>query len=148
MIERDLEKTIIDAFKDSLNEENIQYIGAWQPDNIKGFENSNDESYITVKVQPRNYDSPTIPTAQFTVSLTLTTRAEIDITGDNYLKLAERIADKLSQWQDSLQQCINDLSTNNCHVTGFQLSGGDVITDKENCVFQYTHQFIVYGVCR
>ena len=54
-------------------------------------ENSDAENVVSVKVMPRQYDTPTIPYAQFLVQLTVLTRAELDGDGANWFGATEAV---------------------------------------------------------
>lgn len=150
MIEQLLEKKIVDEFAVALSALDIQVIGAWQPmpdDMVKSMEAGKSTGYLTVRMQPRSYETPTIPTAQFPCTISLVMRAEADACGQGYLAATEKISDVLQQWQKSLDDASSTFDIeDSLNVTGFQLTGGDVGADKANKVWTYTQSLIVYGV--
>lgn len=150
MIEQVLEKKIVDAFASQLSATNVQVIGAWQPttdDEVKSLEDGEAACYLTVRMQPRSYDTPTIPTAQFPCTITLVMRAEVDAQGINYLTTTSAISNVLQKWQDSIEQVNEDFSIEDyLNAVGFQITGGDVGSDKTNKIWTYTQSLIVYGV--
>lgn len=150
MIEQILEKKIADEFSTALSGMNIQVIGAWQPmpdDEVKSLEDRNASGYLTVRMQPRNYDTPTIPTAQFPCTITLVVRAEVDSDGQGYLAVTNAVTNVLQRWQSSIEAVSETFSiSEKLNVVGFQLTGGDVGSDKQNKIWTYTQSLIVYGV--
>ena len=93
MTEQKLEKIILDKFNDAFTNENVgdyQLIGAWQAveeGQVKAIEEGRSKIILGVKVYPRSYETPTIPDGQFQVDISLTVRAEVDSTGQDYLKV-------------------------------------------------------------
>lgn len=84
----------ISAALDDAGIQSHQIIGAWQianPDELKSLENSDAENVVSVKVMPRQYDTPTIPYAQFLVQLTVLTRAELDKDGADWFGATEAV---------------------------------------------------------
>ena len=68
MIEQILEAKIAGVLEYELSALHlgIQVMGAWQPtsnDEIKSAEDGSSTGYLTIRMLPRSYDTPTIPTA-------------------------------------------------------------------------------------
>lgn len=150
MIEQQLEQKIIDKFENALSGMNIQIVGVWQPmsdDQLKGIEDGSSDGILTIKMPPRSYETPTIPTAQFPCVVSLGMRADVDADGQKYLAVTEILTDILQRWQNNLDDVISDLQIEDTlDVAGFQLTGGDVGADRTNKVWTYTQNFIVYAV--
>ena len=102
MIEQKIEKKVIDVLTTTLNDGNIQIIGAWQPDfgGLKSMQEYNSDAIITIKAYPRTYETPTIPYATFQVDVSLTMRADVDAGGVSYLETTKKISDVLQEWQN------------------------------------------------
>ena len=149
MIEQKIENLVIEELSSAVDNDKIQFIGVWQKndDGLKSFEDSNSYGIVTVKVYPRTYDTPTIPYANFQVDISLTMRAEIDSSGISYFDVTERISNILQSWQNSFENFDTTFSQiEQLQPTGFSLDSGDVGIDRDNCVWQYTHTFTVYGI--
>ena len=150
MIEQQLEKKMMDSFAGTLSATSIQMIGAWQPtsgDKLKGIEESGAEGFLVVKVLPRNYETPTIPTAQFQCIVSLVMKAEVDADGATYLSTTDSVSNIMQGWQNNLESAIQALQIDDVlEITGFQLTGGDAGVDKNNKSWTYTQNMIVYGV--
>lgn len=151
MIEQVSEKKIVDALSAALPETaNITVIGAWQPSTdgaIKSLEDGTAEGYLTVRMQPRSYETPTIPTAQIACTISLAMRAEVDADGQNYLAVTDAVTNVLQQWQNDISAVVSTFGIEGkFDATGFQLTGGDAGIDKANKVWSWAQSLIVYGV--
>lgn len=149
MIEQEIEKRVIDELSDAVDDNKIQFIGLWQKNDngLKSFEDYSSYGIVTVKVYPRTYETPTIPYANFQVDIGLTMRAEIDSSGLSYLSTTEKISNLLQNWQNDFQSFQTSFSNiDTFQPTGFNIDSGDVGLDRDNCVWQYTHTFTMYGI--
>ena len=151
LIEAELEKTVIEKIRYRLETYGgIDIIGAWSvvgEANNKGEEKLDDKNaIISVKVLPRLYETPTIPHAEFQVQVNLVVRSEVDFGGKNYLDITAELSDIFQQWQNDF--CLlNELNIpNQFEITGFQLSGGDCGIDRDNCVWQFSQGFSIFGI--
>lgn len=123
MIEQKLEKIIVEKIQAAfLSAEipDVQIIGAWQPDTDgpKAKEETDAEAILAVNVSPRLYETPTIPDAQFNVSLALAVRAECDQGGTDWLHITEAVSGILQTWQKGF----------NAYATDFAIEGEFVPT--------------------
>lgn len=153
MTEQKIEKIVIDKLESALSAEGIsslQFIGTWQPTDegeVKALEDGTKIGAIAVKVLPRVYDTPTIPDGQFSVQITLTMRAEVDVTGKSYLDVTDIISSVTHKWQKSYSDYATDFNIEDeFQPTGFNLDSGDVGIDKENCVWTFQQTFTLYGI--
>lgn len=153
MTEQKIEKIILDKFNaafESANVDGYQLIGAWQAvddGQVKAVEEGRSKIILGVKVYPRSYETPTIPDGQFQVDISLTVRAEVDSTGQDYLATTQLVSDILHAWQKSYQAYSTDFRIEDeFQPTGFNLESGDVGLDKEACIWQYTQTFNLYGI--
>lgn len=149
MIEQKLEKNVIDKITQILNDNDIQdfsVYGSLQPEIIKGVE---DESQIivVVKVSPRSYSSPTIPTCQIDIKVSLALRADVDFSGKNYLDVCDILMSRFEIWQKCLDDAHEDFHIpGEFSIVGFQLGNGTTAMDPDKTIWQYTHDFTIYGV--
>ncbi len=153
MTEQKIEKIILDKFNDAFATSNVngyQLIGAWQAvedGQVKAIEEGTSKIILGVKVYPRSYETPTIPDGQFQVDISLTVRAEVDSTGQDYLEVTQIVSNILHTWQKSYQAYSTDFQIEDeFQPTGFNLESGDVGLDKEACIWQYTQTFNLYGI--
>ena len=151
MIEQILEQKIIDKLGAILDGSNIQIIGAWQmTDDVnrpKNFEDDTYVGYLVVKMWPRSYETPTIPTTRLQATISLVMRSDADANGCNFLNISESISDVLQGWQKSLTDVIADFEIDDKFgVSGFQINGGDISSDKENHVWQFSQTVTLFGV--
>ena len=153
MTEQKIEKIILDKFEAAFQTagiDNIQLIGAWQPSSdgdIKALEEGTKTGVLGVKVYPRTYETPTIPDGTFQVDISLTVRAEVDSTGQDYLKITEVVSNVLHAWQKAYINYATDFAIDGeFNPTGFNIESSDVGLDKENCVWQFSQSFNLYGI--
>ena len=150
MIEADLEKIIIDNFKNVLKDYDTQIYGTWQATDIENKSEEEDgvESVLTVKALPRSYDTPTVPYASMSFQIALVVRSDVDFNGKDYIGITELVSKKMQEWQKSYSAYRDDFTTENFEPTGFQLDGGDCGIDKTNYVWTYVQNFTLYGIIK
>lgn len=153
MTEQKIEKIVLDKFKAAFQTagiDNIQLVGVWSSvadGQLKSFEEAQAAGILGVKVYPRTYDTPTIPDGMFQVDIALTVRAEVDSTGQDYLATTQVVSDVLHAWQKSYDSYATDFAIENeFQPTGFNLESGDVGLNKEDCIWQYSCSFNIYGI--
>lgn len=152
MIEKELEKIVIDRVKETLENNGItdfQMIGVWQDEDcIKGEENES-PIIVAVKATPRTYETPTIPDAQIQIELSLAVRSDVDYSGKTYIDVSSLISDLFQNWQNNYSKGNEDFTIQDTFFyTGFNLDGGDCGIDRDNCIWQYSQTFTIYGVIR
>lgn len=151
MIEKDIEARVIGIMGEALSGagvEGVQIVGAWQTANdgrIKALEGES-VGILTVRANPRQYETPTIPDATIEVELSLVVRSDVDATGSDYLAIAEVVADVLQRWQASYVNYHDDFVVEGFEPTGFRQLGGDVGVDAQNCIFSYSQGFTLNGI--
>lgn len=106
MIEREIEDKVVAAVRGCFDgfefADKIQILTAWaDQDKLKGQEEADKIGYVVVRVNPREYDTPTIPDAKMQVELDLIVMADSDCFGRHYIELAERISNVLQRCQNS-----------------------------------------------
>ena len=153
MTEQKIEKIVIDKISTALETaeiSGIQFLGAWQSvddGDVKALEDGTKIGAVVVKVFPRSYDTPTVADGQFNVQISLTMRADVDITGKGYLDVTDVISSITHKWQKSYSEYATDFAIEDeFQPTGYNLDSGDVGLDKENCVWNFTQSFTLYGI--
>lgn len=151
MIEQKIEKLVMDHYAAALSAaelSGVQIIGAWQPgDGVKAAEDPRVPGVVTVKVYPRNYETPTVPDAQFQVDSSVLFRTDVDGDGRLFLSCCDVLTGKQHRWQKSQDGYYGDfLLPGEFQPTGFQMAGGDVGIDKENGIWTQSSTFNLYGI--
>lgn len=153
MTEQKIEKIVIDKISTALETagiSGIQFMGVWQDvdeGDVKALEDGTKFGAVIVKVFPRTYETPTIADGQFNVQISLTMRADVDITGKGYKDVTSIISSITHRWQKSYGEYATDFAIENeFQPTGYNLDSGDVGLDKENCVWNFTQSFTLYGI--
>ena len=153
MIESKLEKLFVDKFKAVCNDYGLQIIGTLQPTTfgeLKAEEEKGSSGVLVVKIFPREYATPTVPTCTIRGSISLSLRADVDFSGNTYLDVCEAIMNEMERLQKCAHQTHGDYSipSEGFDVTGFQLGQGDTGINQQGKIFTYLHQFTVLGVIR
>lgn len=151
MIEQEIEDKVIaklNGVLESTGITNIQMVGQLQSvEGVKGLEQTNSDVIVVVKSSPRSYATPTIPTCQIAVQVTALVRADIDYNGMNYLEVTNKLMEVFQHWQRCYTDTHEDFNvTDEFNCTGFQLSTGNFTLDNNGKVWQYQHNFTVFGV--
>ena len=152
MIEQLVEKRImekLDAALKAANVEGVEVVGAWQPSaagTVKATESAA-LGYLTVKVNPREYDGYLTKGCALSCTVELDVRAESDANGASYLAITDALADVLFHWHDAVENVVADFSDiDGFDPVGFRLDGGEVGVDKTAAVWTYLHNFTLRGV--
>lgn len=155
MIEKDLQDKLKTLLQTRLNELqlNTQYAGMLDvgnelsEDELKLHEDDDVDSIIFVKVDPCSYETPTIPDAQFNISVNLVISAATDYNGKTYIDITDKLESIFQYWQKTYSNYHEDFFIENkFEPTGYQLTGGDYALDKDNCVWIYNRTFTLYGI--
>lgn len=152
MIERDIEVQLVSKIKELLkptneNDANIQIDGLWDYREDKGVQEDSVDGQLFISVQPRSYQTPTIPTCQIPIVFTLVMRAELDSDGRRYYETCDKLMTQFERWQKCLCDSHLDMTVpNEFEVTGYQLNGGQSLLDKTNKTWNYSQEMVVFGV--
>ena len=149
LIEAQIESVVVEKLKTVLEDfEDVSIVGTWQPeddDELKGMEEK-PMAVIGVKAFPRSYETPTVPSTEIQVAVSMAVRSDADFNGMNYLGLTEQISDVFQEWQNEFSSLGDFNITGKFDVTGFNLTGGDCGIDKDTKCWQYVQGFTVYGI--
>lgn len=150
MIEADIEAKIAAKLTAALDDESIQVLTAWgvaTDGAIKAHEGADAHGYLTVKVAPRQYETFTIPKANFSVIIQLDMRAETDADGARIRSAASAMTGIIWAWQDSFLAVADDFAgIARFTPVGFRLDGGDVGVDRDTRVWTFTQNLTICGV--
>lgn len=121
----------------------------WTPavnDVLKSFEKASRYNYVTTKVFPRQYDTPTIPTAIVRIDITLNSKYDVDGTGTDYYALSNAIMSMLQRWQTDCSAVCEAFTFEGFSPVGFRIASGDCGVDKTNGVWSFVTSVEVHGV--
>ena len=111
---------------------------------VEKIEKSTADGFLVTAVQPREYDTPTVPTCRIAATVTFLVRAEkteVDFGG---------AVSKLLTLFDGWQACMEDVhtlfSSPSFEVAGFRLGGGDISLDRSARTYTYSHTLEFIGV--
>lgn len=146
MIEQKIEKIMVERFDKMLKEYGVGVYGTLQPSFLKASEGL-DTGVLVVKVSPREYDTPMVPSCKLNCTLSLSLRADIDFSGKSYLEITDMVVEELEKFQ----KCLNDVHEIYClpnefEPTGFLLGAGETSIDRNNKTWLYAHTFTIYGI--
>ena len=154
MTEAKIERIIMDRIGAALSAagcEGVQVLGAWQTGGggPKGLEEADAAAFVSVKVRPRTYDTPTVPDANVQADVALTVRADSDAGGSGYLAMTEAVEGVLHGWQKDFAAYERDFAVEGeFRPTGFQIDSSDVGLDREACVWQFAQTVSLYGILK
>lgn len=148
MTEQKIEKLMVERFEEILEGTGIQVIGTLQPTLLeKAEEESSKMGVVVVKVSPREYETPTVPTCRMNCAISVSLRADKDFNGRTYLEVCDTIINELERFQ----KCLHDVHElysipDEFNVTGFLLGQGQTSIDQTNKTWNYIHNYTVYGI--
>lgn len=149
LIEAQIENIVVGKLEEALADyTGVSIVGTWKPAEDLELKGSEEKAtaIIGVKAFPRSYETPTIPSTEIQVMISMAVRSDVDFNGTNYLGLTEKISDVLQEWQNEFSSLGDFNITGKFDVTGFNLTGGDCGIDKETKCWQYVQGFTVYGI--
>ncbi len=150
MVERELEKAIIDAVA-ALGIEGVALTGAWQgaaSGAVKGVESASARAVCAVSVRPRTYETFTTPRADFAASIALAVRREMCPDGAALSGIAGPILEMLDGWQKSIGTLRAALPVDRLGICGLRLDGGEVAFDEGRGAWTVSQTFTIRGVVR
>lgn len=150
MIEQKIEEKVLSKIGGKLEQAGItdfQLISRLSAvEGVKGLEQGHGVIVI-VRSSPRSYSTPTIPTCQIDVQVSVLVRADIDYNGLKYIDVTNAIIDIFQKWQ----RCYADTHEyfsfpEEFRCAGFQLGTGDFGLDQTGKVWNYNHALTIFGV--
>ena len=109
MIEAKVERVFVEKFKNALKPFGVQVVGTWDVSILnecveatpKAEEEAGTSGVLVVKIQPRQYATPTVPDATLNGAISLSIRADVDWSGKTYLDVCDIVVKEM----EKLQQC-------------------------------------------
>lgn len=147
MIEQKLEQRMVERFSELLSNYKIQVYGTLQPSIFTKGEDEGTIGTLIVKMNPREYETTMVPTCQINGAVALSLMADVDYNGKTYLDICDIIMNELEKFQKCLDD-VHELYTISDEFvpTGFQLTTGETSIDTTNTLWNYSHNFIIYGI--
>lgn len=150
LTEKEIEAKIVDAIK-ALNLEGVAVIGSRQSSaasTVKG-ENANASAVVVVALGFRANDSFSLPTANLSGSIALSTRIERSANDALHDEILSSLASLLATWHAHGVEFSAALSTEDFFATEFRLDGGSGKTiDRSERVFEESINFTIRGAFR
>ena len=146
MIEQKIEKIMVERLAKIVGKYGVGVYGTLQPSFLKASEGI-DTGVLVVKVSPREYDTPMVPSCRLNCTLSLSLRADLDFSGKNYLEITEMLIEELEKFQ----KCLEDVHQIYClpnefEPTGFLLGSGETSIDRGSKTWIYAHTMTIYGI--
>lgn len=125
LIERELERRLVEAFSEGL--EDAEVVGSRQPSDVgtvKGERDVAARSVVAVSVGFRTHDAFSLTPISVSATVAVTTRAEMDATGECHEAVLEKIADRLSLWHKDADMMTDALSFDRFFAGELRMDGG------------------------
>lgn len=149
LVEALIEGVVVQRLKEAVGDfDGVSVVGTWRPSDgpeVKGLDDKA-EAVVGVKAFPRQYETPTVPSAEIQLAVSMSVRSDVDFGGEDYLGLTEKISEALQEWQNDFSSLSAFDVEGKFKTTGFNLTGGDCGLDRETRCWQYVQGFTVYGI--
>ena len=146
MIEKDIEKAVQTACLSALEADGlvIHPVSPLASNAVEQIEKSTADGFLVVAVQPREYDTPTVPMCRITATVSLLVRAEK--TEVDFGALVDKLIALFDGWQSCMEDVHKLFSSPSFEVAGFRLGSGDISLDRSARTYTYSHTLEVIGV--
>ncbi len=148
MIEKDIEKALQTTCLSALETDGlvIHPISPLASNAMEQVERSTADGFLVVKVHPREYDTPTVPTCKITATVSLLVRAEK--TEVDFGALVEKLINLFDSWQACMAPVHELFSSESFDLAGFRLATGDISLDPSARTYTYSHTIEFTGVVK
>lgn len=146
MIEKDIEQTLQTECLSALATDGvtIQPISPLSSTGAEQFEKSTADGFLVVSVQPREYETPMVPTCKITATVSLLVRAEMKEV--DFGSLVERLVNLFDKWQACLADVHTPFSSPSFELAGFRLGSGEITVENKDKIYTYSHNLDFIGV--
>ena len=146
MIEKDIEQTLQAECLAALATDGvtIQPISPLSSRVAEQVEKSTADGFLVVSVQPREYETPMVPTCKITATVSLLVRAEMQEV--DFGSLVEKLVTLFDRWQACLADVHTPFSSDAFQLAGFRLGGGEIGIDRASARYNYSHTLDFIGV--
>ena len=146
MIEKDIEQTLQAECLAALATDGvtIQPISPLSSRVAEQVEKSTADGFLVVSVQPREYETPMVPTCKITATVYLLVRAEMQEV--DFGSLVEKLVTLFDRWQACLADVHTPFSSDAFQLAGFRLGGGEIGIDRASATYNYSHTLDFIGV--
>lgn len=146
MIEKDIEQTLQAKCLAALTTDGVTIHPISPLSSIAGeqIEKSTADGFLVVSVQPREYDTPMVPTCKISATVSLLVRAEM--TEVDFGALVEKLISLFDRWQACLDDVHTPFSTEVFQLAGFRLGSGEIGVDHASRTYTYSHTLDFIGV--
>ena len=146
MIEKDIEKALQTSCLAAIETDGVTIhpISPLSSLAAEQIEKSSADGFLVVSVQPREYDTPMVPTCRITATISLLVRAEM--TEVDFGALVEKLINLFDKWQACLDDVHTPFSSAAFQLAGFRLGGGEIGIDHASRTYTYSHTLEFIGV--
>ena len=146
MIEKDIEQTLQTECLSALATDGvtIQPISPLSSTVAEQVEKSTADGFLVVSVQPREYETPMVPTCKISATVSLIVRAEMKEV--DFGSIVEKLVNLFDRWQACLADVHTPFSSDAFQLAGIRLGGGEIGIDRASATYNYSHTLDFIGV--
>ena len=146
MTENDIEQTLQAECLAALETDGvtIQPISPLSSSVSEQVEKSTADGFLVVSVQPREYETPMVPTCKISATVSLIVRAEMQEV--DFGSIVEKLVNLFDRWQACLADVHTPFSSDAFQLAGFRLGGGEIGIDRASATYNYSHTLDFIGV--
>ena len=146
MTENDIEQTLQAECLAALETDGvtIQPISPLSSSVSEQVEKSTADGFLVVSVQPREYETPMVPTCKISATVSLIVRAEMQEV--DFGSIVEKLVNLFDRWQACLADVHTPFSSDAFQLAGFRLGGGEIGIDRASATYNYSHTLDSIGV--
>lgn len=146
MIEKDIEQTLQSKCLAALETKGVTIhpISPLSSIASEQIEKSTADGFLVVSVQPREYDTPMVPSCKISATVSLLVRSEM--TEVDFGALVEKLINLFDRWQACLDDVHTPFSTDAFQLAGFRLGSGEIGVDHASRTYTYSHTLDFIGV--
>lgn len=146
MIEKDIERTLQEKCLAAIETAGvtIQPISPLSSTVEEQVEKSTADGFLVVSVQPREYDTPMVPSCTISATVSLLVRGEM--TEVDFSALVDKLINLFDRWQACLADVHTPFSSEAFELAGFRLGSGEISVENKDKIYTYSHTLDFIGV--